>query len=122
MRENIVNRLQALAEAAVCHASSQHSLVLDPQGLDIVDRILDIERSKGDIEHQQALTLCYGAWLGEWAVNHCGGCWVGLFEPTPPRIVVNGVPTSPIEAVERRLANDQSPSIRVLVEQWIAWS
>ncbi len=122
MQENIANRLQSFAQAAVCHAADQHGLVLDHRRLDIVDRILDIERSKEHSEHRHALTLCYGAWLGEWAVSNVGGRWVGLAELTPPRIVVNGVPTSPMDAVECRLQNDRSPTIQALVEQWIAWS
>jgi len=122
MQEEVANRLRSLAEAAVCHAAEQHDCALDPKQLDIIDQILDIERSQENNENRHALSLCYGAWLGEWAVSNVGGRWVGLSEPTPPRIVVNGVPTSPIYAIERRLANDRSPSIQSLVDQWIAWS
>ncbi len=121
MRTNALDWLRSLAQAAVCHAKEEHGWVLDHASLDMVDRILDVERSRGTAENLQALTLCYGAWLGQWAVSNIGGRWVGLSEPTPPRIAVNGVLTSPMDAVERRLTNDQSASMQSLVEQWPGW-
>ncbi len=120
--QQVADQLNQFAKAAVCHASEQHALRIDNQHIELVDRILDLERKTGNIEQRPAIRLCYGAWLGEWAVARVGGEWVGLFEPTPPRIVVNGVYCSPMDAVERRLNSDQAPTIQSLVEQWIAWS
>ena len=122
MHRKNVRRLQSLAQAAICHALEQHNVGLDHQRLELVDQVLDFERNRENAEDQQALSLCYGAWLGEWAVAKLRGHWVGLSEPTPPRIVVGGVPTSPMDAVRRRLTDDHSPAMQALVAQWIEWS
>lgn len=121
MTMQVTHWLRSLAEAAICHAKEQHGFELEKSRSNIVDMILDVERSRGSSEDRQSIILCYGAWLGEWAVNHVKGQWVGLAEPTPPRILVNGVLTSPMDAVERRLLSDRSPSMELLVEQWQTW-
>ncbi len=59
--------------------------------------------------------MCYGAWIGDWIVRNLGGSWVGLFEPTPPRVLVSGIPYSPMDAVERVLSTRDATSIDSLI-------
>ena len=116
------NRLTHYAHTATYHAREQHAVILEAQHPELVDRILDAERAKSNLEHRRSITLCYGAWLGEWAVENAGGKWYGLYEPTPPRICVRGVVCSPMDAIERRLMSEHAPTVVSLCAQLIAWS
>ena len=110
-------QLQALSLAADQHAREQHGHpigITDPAALDLVDRILDRERSIGNPELIEPLTLCYGAWWGEYINHHSGGQWVGVNEPTPPRVSLRGLVFSPLDAVRRRLMDESAPSLHSL--------
>lgn len=117
-----MSQLSLYAEAAVCHAFEHHGIRLDDEDIVVVDQILDIERVSGRLEQQHALNLCYGAWFGQWAVKHASSNWIGLGEPIPPRIVVKGFVCSPLEAVARRMASDQAPTVQSLAAQLVRWS
>jgi len=110
--------MQTYAEAAVVHARQVHALTLRLQveDLAIVDRILDHHRVQADRSDDHALALCYGSWFGETALKHWGAQWVGLHEPQPPRLSVDGFLCSPIEAVAARLHADGVP----LGQRWQA--
>lgn len=105
------------AEAAMEHAVDQHGVQLEQNDVSQVDWILDREREGGAWEDRNAVALCYGAWVGEMLCRVLHADWVGLSEPTAPRVRVQGVDCSPIDAVSRRLANASSPRIAELVDQ-----
>lgn len=112
-----LRQLADLSEAAILHAADVHGLQLGPGGLRQVDAILDRERATGDPGHVEALALCYGAWLGQLAVSRCAANWTGLSEPAAPRILVNGITYSPIDAVRRRLESGRAPTVCQLMAQ-----
>ncbi|MEZ6137693.1 MAG: class I SAM-dependent methyltransferase [Pirellulaceae bacterium] len=103
-----------LAATAVVHAENEHGLSRDMQLAD-VDRILDDERERGNANAM--LVPCYGAWFGQYVVEHRVGAWVGLAEPVPPRVIVAGLPYSPFDAVDRRLQSRDAPRLADLLEQ-----
>jgi 2-polyprenyl-3-methyl-5-hydroxy-6-metoxy-1,4-benzoquinol methylase len=107
---------EQFAEAAIHHARERHAIDFEKLSLILVDRILDSERSSLDVSELESLVLCYGAWFGEHLVQRFEGCWVGLHEPTPPRIRINGVRYSPMDAVRRRLTDSQTPTLAKLTE------
>lgn len=119
---NMPNGLVAFAAPAVLHASQHYGVKLDWEHPEYLDRILDGEREKNDPELHSSIALCYGAWLGQWAIQFADGEWVGFHEPTPPRICVHGVMCSPIDAIQRRLVSDQAPAVESLIEQLKRWS
>ena len=115
-------QLADLAEAAVIHAADVHRLYLQADSLSLVDQILDRERARTDLNYQQSLALCYGGWLGQFAVDHFGAKWIGLHEPVAPRLLLAGFVCSPIDAVRRRLMSDQAPSMQQLADTLETWS
>lgn len=116
--------MRTYAEAAVVHARQVHDLAIGLRGEDIplVDRILDRHRAQADRADDQSLSLCYGSWFGETAIEQWGARWVGLHEPHPPRLSVDGFLCSPIEAVAARLHGGAVPLAQRWQEltQWIA--
>jgi SAM-dependent methyltransferase len=116
--------MRPYAEAAVMHARQVHDLAIGLRSEDmaIVDRILDRQREHHDHTDDQLLALCYGSWFGETAVEQWGAHWVGLHEPHPPRLSVDGFLCSPVEAVAARLQGDATPLAQRWQEltQWIA--
>jgi ubiquinone/menaquinone biosynthesis C-methylase UbiE len=109
--------LSDFAKAAIEHALDRHSIQLREVDLSSIDVILDRQRELGSTCDHNSLVLCYGAWLGEFICRRVGGEWVGLNEPTPPRVRVGGVDYSPLDAVARRLAEETAPRIEELVER-----
>lgn len=116
------NGLHAFAASAVLHASEHYGVELDWEHPESLDRILDREREKHELERHNSIALCYGAWLGQRAVQFANGEWIGLHEPTPPRVCVFGVVCSPIDAVKRRLVSDSAPTLATLIEPLKRWS
>ncbi len=115
-----LQQLTALSLAAHQHALEHHGAEISSPSLEScerVDRILDIERERGSAEFQESLTLCYGAWLGEYLRTTLQATWTGLHEPVPPRVQHRGVHYSPLDAVRRRLQSERAPSIATLLEQ-----
>lgn len=118
-------QLHALSLAANQHAQDRHAVIIatdDAASIEVVDQIIDRERSVRDPEFVESLTLCYGAWLGEYLRRHCGAQWTGLEEPTPPMIRFDGVDHGPMGAVNRRLANDSAPPLGSLARNLISAS
>lgn len=102
--------LEELARAAEAHAGV-------PLDAEVVDRLL---RS---ISHPtETLAAAFGAWLGREAVRRCGARWIGLAEPSPPRVEIRGVIASPIDAVRRRLVDPAAPSIPEVLRRFEAWA
>ncbi len=97
--------MRTYAEAAVVHARQVHDLTLGlcSEDITLVDHILDLHRAQVDRGNDQSLALCYGSWFGETVIAQWGAQWVGLHEPHPPRLSVDGFLCSPIEAVAARL-------------------
>src|SRR5690606_7287007 len=97
-------------------ARQVHDLAIGLRGEDIaiVDRILDRQRAQADRGDHPSLALCYGSWFGETAIERWGAQWVGLHEPHPPRLSVDGFLCSPIEAVAARLHDSAVP----LAQRW----
>jgi SAM-dependent methyltransferase len=117
---NANEQLHALALAADEHARQQHGQRIstdDADAIDCVDQILDRERSGADAQRIDSLTLCYGAWWGEWVRRQFGGQWCGLCEPTPPRIRSGGSIYSPMDAVRRRLLRETAATLRAMAEE-----
>lgn len=111
------DQLNALALAAEQHAREQYDCGIpfsDPTAPARVDRILDHEREAGNPEWIEPLTLCFGAWWGEYIRQHWGGRWIGLREPTPPRIMLDGAAYSPLDAIRRRLTDPSMPNLQTL--------
>ncbi|MCH5373350.1 MAG: class I SAM-dependent methyltransferase [Planctomycetes bacterium] len=115
-------QLAEFAEAAVLHAADVHGIELTAHALASVDTILDRERTDGDADHRESLALCYGCWLGQLAIRRFGATWVGLHESIAPRLSVNGVICSPIDAIRRRLLDGRAPTVEQLVNQLETWS
>ena len=109
--------LSDYAQAAVEHAADRHKLVLGSSDVQVVDQVLDRERESGSREEREAISLCYGAWFGELLCASLKGEWVGLSEPTPPRVRIRGIDYSPIDAVKRRLESTSAPKLSALFEQ-----
>lgn len=116
-------QLHTLALAANQHASEFHAKDISATvagAIDIVDAILDSERSSGDPNFLESLTACYGAWWGEYVRAQFGGRWVGLSEPTPPRICIGGSHYSPMDCVRRRLLDGSASPLRALADRLAA--
>jgi 2-polyprenyl-3-methyl-5-hydroxy-6-metoxy-1,4-benzoquinol methylase len=107
-----------LSQAAVYHAAEQHQIDLKnlPSPL-LVDAILDREREASRPENRSAIVACYGAWLGEFLNHAFDGRWVGIDQPNPPRIRLQGVDYSPMDAVERRLTLASAPTLQSLFDE-----
>lgn len=102
------------AEAAIHHARDRYAIGHEQLSLALVDRILDNERATLDASELESLVLCYGAWFGDYLVRRFEGCWVGLDEPTPPRICIDRVRYSPMDAVRRRLVDSRASTLATL--------
>jgi len=129
-----LGQLRALAQAAVEQVWDRHRIRLSGDGLAPLDESLDLELSAAsaaaigpppqatDEDSREFLIAACGAWLGNWAVDHCGGDWVGLHEPVPPRLRVGGWVFSPIDAVRRVLHRDPAAIRCVDLERHLrAW-
>jgi len=114
---------QSLADAACIHAweyfKIQISLNSDFNSLAQVDKVLDACRCNPDQSELESIILCYGAWLGEWIRIRISGHWIGLNESIPPRILVHCEIVSPLDAVRRRLASQELPSLQALVAKLV---
>lgn len=106
--------LTCYVEAAEIHAREQHA----QQGalqLSDVDRILDRERQANRADQLAAVQLCYGFWFGAYLAQRLPAAkWVGLHEPIPPRLVLDGQFYSPVDAVGRRVRSDKFPMLAEL--------
>lgn len=103
--------LQSLSQAALAYAREVYHCDLNPQDLVPLDHLLEQEA----ILHRSPLATssthvslpwlisCFGAWLGQAAVECFGAHWVDLAERHAPRLIVAGIPVSPMDAVERLL-------------------
>jgi SAM-dependent methyltransferase len=107
--------MEALARAAEEHTRREHGVELD--SVETADRVL--ASASG---HVESLAASYGAWLGRLAVRRFGARWVGLAEPVPPRLLVGGVPSSPIDAVRRRLQDPKAPSLVEILARFERWA
>jgi 2-polyprenyl-3-methyl-5-hydroxy-6-metoxy-1,4-benzoquinol methylase len=107
---------EELTQAAIHHAREHHGVQLDLESIALLDRILDDERSIGDLSSLESLVLCYGAWVGQYLIRNRDGQWVGLHEPTPPRVSIAGIRYSPMDAVRRRLVDPKNPKLLELIE------
>jgi SAM-dependent methyltransferase len=111
-------QLSDFAAAAVEHAWAHHEIRLDPISITSVDSVIDRERNQPNMLDREPLILCYGAWLGELLITH-GGQWIGLHEPTPPRILFAGAFYSPMDAIRRRLQSEHAPTVQQLLDQFL---
>ena len=115
--------MRSFAEAAVIHAGQLGaSIDLSLQSTPVVDKILDRLRAEGIADQAEPLSVCYGSWLGEVVINHFSAEWIGLSEPTPPRLCVAGRMVSPIEAVARRLMDVSESNLATRVSEIQQWS
>jgi len=103
--------LQQLAAAAEEHARTEHRVSLGLDSVADVDRVLTAEAARLSPERLESLSACYGAWLGWLSLQLWDARWVGLSEPTPPRILVAGRLFSPMDAVRRRLEDPKAVSL-----------
>ena len=81
-----MHQLETLAEAAEAHARQEHGAAIGLDNVAAVDRILHAECRRLDPERLESMAACYGAWLGRIAVRRWNASWVGLFEPSAPRL------------------------------------
>jgi SAM-dependent methyltransferase len=109
--------LDQFAGIAETHAREEYGLNLGPDSLADVDRILMAEVQRGGPDVRQTLTVSFGAWLGRWCLRRWKARWVGLFEPAAPRILIQGISFSPIDAVRRRLLDPSSPPLPQVLSQ-----
>ncbi len=111
--------LQQLSRVALEHANVVHGIrlqlpdVADVAAITSVDQILLHERSNGKAEVLESLVVCYGAWWGEYLCA-LGGQWFGCHEPVAPRVVIAGLPISPMDAVRRILTTESITSLHAL--------
>ena len=122
MDEAPIEQLLQLAHAAQSHAAIEHGWMLDAEGVETADRVLDAQRRRGCNEQLEALAACYGAWFGRWACDRLGAQWIGLHEPSAPRLNVHGVICSPIDATGRRLQDASAPGLVDLVQRMRRWT
>jgi len=101
-------QLQELATAAIAHAEHAHGISLRLGDFAKADHILHRERSRPDPTDLEMVAACYGAWLGQSAIEKLDARWTGLYEAQSPRLCVGGVICSPIDAVKRFLTSSQS--------------
>jgi SAM-dependent methyltransferase len=118
---NPLEQLRQLAAAAEVHAREEHTLVLSPNDVPAVDRLLQAEGGRADASRRATLSACYGAWLGWLCLQRWDARWVGLAEPSAPRILVAGMLLSPMDAVRRRLERAPSPSLSEVLSGIDAW-
>ena len=110
---------QSLADAACIHAWEYFRIRIGPSSdfnsLAQVDQVLDACRLNPDPSECESIILCYGAWLGESIRIRFSGSWIGLNESIAPRLLVHFEIVSPLDAVRRRLASKESPTLQTLV-------
>lgn len=114
-------QLEELAAAAEVMAEKEFGVAIGQDQWTEADRLLD--RQRGLEDRLDALGNAFGAWLGRLAVRRWNARWIGLAEPVPPRILVRGLPFSPIDVIRRRLVDERAPSIEESVrtiDQWLA--
>jgi len=116
-----IHRLEELARTAAVQARQDYGLILNPEELEPVDRILRAEAVRSDPQRRELLAAVYGAWLGEVARSRWPAKWVGLSEPVAPRLNVAGLLISPIDAVRRRLESPATETFVALFQQLEAW-
>ncbi len=104
-------QLADFARAAIEHAEDQHGMKIGNGDVASVDQIIDRERGRQETRNFDAIVLCYGAWFGEWICKNFHGKWIGLNEPTPPRIRVAGSIYSPLDAVRRRMMSESAATL-----------
>lgn len=107
--------LAAYSQAACEHAQNRYHIQLDDNNLAAIDAILSTESQGDSDEAFSSLIFCYGAWIGEWMIRNLNGYWVGIDEPVPPRVVVNGHLYCPMDAVERKLLKKSSSNFVALL-------
>ena len=117
MEERITHalaRLATLSKTAELHAKKEGDL-------ETMDRTIDACRADKDAAEIQNVGLCYGAWLGEKLRCDFGASWLGVLEPSAPRLAVAERVISPIDAVLRRLTSESAPSLRQILDTISAW-
>lgn len=115
-------QLRQLAAAAEGHAREEHRLALSPDGVPQIDRLLLAEAARADAARREMLSACYGAWLGWLSIQRWDARWIGLSEPSAPRILIAGLAFSPMDAVRRRLSDAQSPPLPDVFQRIDAWA
>ena len=123
--------LRSLALAAAAYAHEVHHTHLNTLDLTTLDQVLEREASTNqssiDMAHSPNasvawLSSCFGAWIGQAAVERFDAHWIDLAERHAPRLMVAGIPVSPMDAIERlllRSADALQPSeIFRRFEQW----
>ncbi len=117
------SQLKEFAAGAGAYAKFVHGVGLMTGDFATADRLLNLERVSGDATNREMLAACFGAWLGEWAVENLAATWVGLHEPCAPRLSIGGVTCSPIDAVKRLFTNSTpQTSLAELAIQIQSWS
>jgi SAM-dependent methyltransferase len=114
--------LEEMAAAAESHAQREHGVAIGLDNVAAADRILHAESQRLDPERVERLSAWYGAWLGRLAVRQAKAEWIGLSESLAPRLRIQGVVASPIDAVRRRLVQPGAPTLAAVVRQLDAWS
>ncbi len=117
-----MQQLETLAEAAEAHARQEHGAAIGLDNVAAADRILHAECRRLDPERLESMAACYGAWLGRIAVRRWNASWVGLFEPSAPRLRIRGILISPIDAVRRRLTDPTAPTLAAILRQIETWA
>lgn len=115
-------QLRQLAAGAEGHAREEHGLALGPDSVPQIDRILAAEAVAADAARRDMLSACYGAWLGWLALQRWEARWIGLAEPSAPRILVAGLVFSPMDAVRRRLDDARSTPLPEVFQRIDAWT
>ena len=111
--------LPTYASVAVEHAKAEHQFALCSGSWELVDVILEREfHHRHERSRFQMLELCYGAWVGEAVREAYGGEWVGLQEPTPPRLQIQGVQVSPFDLVHRKLHRVDTRPIAATLQEF----
>jgi SAM-dependent methyltransferase len=114
--------LEGLAAAAESHAAQEHGLAIGADNVAAADRVLHAESQRLDPQRVEMLSAWYGAWLGRLALRRWKAEWVGLSEAPAPRLRLQGVIASPIDAVRRRLTQPGAPTLAAIIRQLEAWS
>lgn len=107
--------LDALAGAAEEHARREHHLEIRSDEVALVDRILRAEAERADPGRVENLAACYGAWLGRLIIRRWNARWTGLAEAAPPRLIVDGHPMSPVDAVRRILLDPSATTLAMVL-------
>jgi SAM-dependent methyltransferase len=121
--DSALNQLKELAAAAAAHAKYAHGKELAVGDYTTADAILHHERSLATDSDHAMLAACYGAWIGQAAIQEYSARWIGLHESQSPRLLVGGVMCSPIDAVKRMLCGEPAPiSLAVMAKKMAHWA